>query len=198
MTRATTGRPLRADARRNYDRILAAAETVFAEQGADGSLEEIARRAEVGSATLHRHFPSRRALLLAVFEDGIAALCARARALIDADADPGAALTTWLRALAAYTATHRGLSLSLLPSGPATGADDRCHVMLGDAGRPLLDRAQRAGAVRPDVALADLLTLVTAIALATEATGDPAEAERLLTLALTGIGVRPAASPSPR
>ncbi|WP_433796784.1 TetR/AcrR family transcriptional regulator [Actinoplanes sp. CA-252034] len=188
MTRATPGRPLRADARRNYERIVAAAETVFAAQGADGSLEEIARLAEVGSATLHRHFPSRRALLLAVFEDGITALCDQARSL--GDADPGPALTTWLRALTVYSVTHRGLSLSLLPTGPATEGDDRCHVMLDEAGRSLLTRAQQAGAVRPDVAFTDLLTLVTAIALAAETTGDPAGAERLLTLALTGIHPR--------
>jgi AcrR family transcriptional regulator len=189
VTRTTPGRPLRADARRNYERILAAAGTVFAEQGADGSLEEIARRADVGSATLHRHFPSRRALLLAVFEDGIAGLCEQARSLAR-DAAPGPALTTWLRALATYTVTHRGLSLSLLPPGPgAAVGDDPCHVMLHDAGAPLLHSAQRVGAVRSDVVFADLLTLVTAISLATEATGDPAEAERLLTLALNGIHV---------
>jgi AcrR family transcriptional regulator len=189
VTRTTAGRPQRADARRNYQRILAAAETVFAEQGTDGSLEEIARRAEVGSATLHRHFPSRRALLLALFEDGILTLCEQARALAH-DAEPGPALTTWLHTLLAYTVTHRGLSLSLLLPGAVQGAaaeEDPCHTMLDEAGTPLLQSAQRAGAVRPDVTLADLLTLVTAIATATEAAGDPARAARLLTLALTGI-----------
>src|SRR5206468_121822 len=115
----------------------------------DGSLEEIARRAEVGSATLHRHFPSRRALLLALFEDGIATLCERARALAR-DAEPGPALTTWLRALVSYTVTHRGLSQSLL-SGPTPGTaaeEDPCHTMLNEAGAPLLQSAQQVLAVR--------------------------------------------------
>jgi AcrR family transcriptional regulator len=189
VTRTTAGRPQRADARRNQQRILAAAEAVFAEQGTDGSLEEIARRAEVGSATLHRHFPSRRALLLALFEDGIITLCDQARTLAQ-DAEPGPGLTTWLHALLGYTVTHRGLSLSLLLPGLTQGTEaeeDPCHTMLTEAATPLLQSAQQAGAVRPDVTLTDLLTLVTAIATATEAAGDPDGAERLLSLALNGI-----------
>ncbi|WP_444950706.1 TetR/AcrR family transcriptional regulator [Micromonospora ureilytica] len=193
MTEAITRRPLRADARRNYLRILTAAESVFAEQGAEASLEEIARRAGVGSATLHRRFSSRRALLLAVFADGIEALCERAQALTE-EAGPGPALTTWLRALAAYTATHRGLAVSLLPAGPGlepSEPDNTCHSMLNAAGGRLLARAQDAGAVRPDVSLADLLTLVNAIAFATEGAGDPGDVDRLLVLALNGIQPRP-------
>ena len=189
MTDDTGGRRLRADARRNYQRIVAAAEEVFAEQGADGSLEEIARRAGVGSATLHRHFPSRRALLLAVFQDGIETLGELARTLAG-EADPGPALTTWLHALSAYTATHRGLARSLLPGGAGlepAGGDDPCHALLTAAGGQLLERAQSAGAVRADVSLPVLLTLVNAIALAMEDRGDPADVDRLLALALTGI-----------
>ena len=69
MAGTTARRPLRADARRNYERILAAAQQAFAAHGADASLEGIARQAGVGSATLHRHFPSRHALLDAVFHE---------------------------------------------------------------------------------------------------------------------------------
>lgn len=76
-----SGRSMRADARRNRDRILAAAGTAIAEHGAEASLEEIARHAGVGSATLHRHFPSRQALLEAVFRDRVEILCAKARDL---------------------------------------------------------------------------------------------------------------------
>jgi AcrR family transcriptional regulator len=189
VTESTSGRPLRADARRNYQRILGAAESVFAEQGADASLEEIARRAGVGSATLHRHFPSRRALLLAVFQDGIETLCEQARALTE-EAEPGPALTSWLRALTAYTVSHRGLALLLLPAGvglePAS-RDDTCHAMLNAAGGQLLKQAHVAGAVCQDVSLADLLTLVNAISLATEADGNPSTADRLLVMALNGV-----------
>ncbi len=175
-------RPLRADARRNYERVIAAAAEVFAEQGADGSLEEIARRAGVGSATLHRRFASRRDLLLAVFQDGIESLGRRAAELAR-DLEPGPALVAWLRAVATYTAEHRGLAVSLLPSsGPPASA---CHATLDAAGEPLLRRARETAAVRPDVTLADLLTLVNAIAMATER--DPGEADRLVALALRGI-----------
>jgi len=83
---------LRADGRRNRERIVAAAVELVGRDGAQASLEEIARRAGVGSATLHRHFPSRRALLEAVFSAGVEHLCARAAA--QPGEDPGAALAT--------------------------------------------------------------------------------------------------------
>ncbi|MFC7643282.1 TetR/AcrR family transcriptional regulator [Streptosporangium lutulentum] len=72
---------MRADARRNHDRILVAASAAIAQHGAEASLEEIARHAGVGSATLHRHFPSRQALLEAVFRDRVETLCAKASEL---------------------------------------------------------------------------------------------------------------------
>lgn len=186
---AKTGRPMRADARRNYDRILATAEVAIARHGADASLEEIARRAGVGSATLHRHFPSRRALLEAVFHDRVEALCARARELAG-DAEPGPALVVWLRAVGAYVADTRGLAASLIggarDGGPPQG--DACYAMIADAGAELLRRAREADAVRPGVSIDDLLALVNAISLAAEhGPGGAAEADRLLALAIDGI-----------
>jgi AcrR family transcriptional regulator len=175
---------MRADARRNYDRILAAAETEIARSGAGASLEEIARRAGVGSATLHRHFPSRQALLDAVFHERIEGICAQARELAEAD-DPGRALAEWLRALAAYGATTRGLAASMLAGGLAVPSNSGCEKMLAHAGGELLDRAQAAGAVRSDVAIVDLLMLVNAVSLATE--GFPGAAARLAALAIAGI-----------
>ncbi|MEV0202233.1 helix-turn-helix domain-containing protein [Nonomuraea sp. NPDC050691] len=185
---AVPPRPRRADARRNYDRIVAAATSAIAEHGAEASLEEIARRAGVGSATLHRHFPSRQRLLEAVFHGKVEALCATARDLA-AGPDPGEALVAWLRAVAAHVVTNRGLATSLLhgaQDGDAVGAS--CHAMIVNAGQELLDGARRAGAVRDDVAIVDLLTLVNAICLATEHDPDgAAEAERLLDLVLAGV-----------
>jgi AcrR family transcriptional regulator len=184
-----TGRPVRADARRNYDRILVAAEAAIAQHGADASLEEIARQAGVGSATLHRHFASRRALLEAVFHDRVEALCAQARALAG-DAEPGSALVVWLRAVGAYIAATRGLAASMLREDLDSEAvqGDTCSAMLAGAGDELLRRARDAGAVRPTVSIIDLLTLVNAISLATEQDPDGvAEADRLLTLAIDGI-----------
>ncbi|NUW33154.1 helix-turn-helix transcriptional regulator [Nonomuraea sp. SMC257] len=184
---APPARPRRADARRNHDRIVAAATTAIAEHGAEASLEEIARRAGVGSATLHRHFPSRQRLLEAVFRGKVEALCARARELA-ADHDPGPALVAWLRAVAAHVATNRGLATSLLQGAQDGAVGEGCHAMIVDAGQELLDGAHRAGAVRDGVAIVDLLTLVNAICLATEHEPDgAAQAERLLDLVLDGV-----------
>ncbi len=188
MSDATSPRPLRADARRNYDRILAVAHEAFARDGADASLEEIARRAGVGSATLHRHFPSRRALLEVVFHDRVEALCATAHELAEDD-DPGQALITWLRALGVYASSTRGLAASLLQStrDAELRTSDSCQAMITDAGSTLLDRARGAGAVRSGVSIGDLLTLVNAISLVTERNADEAEAHRLLDIAIDGI-----------
>src|SRR4051794_8503133 len=161
--------PMRADALRNRAAIVAAAEDEVARHGADASLEEIARRAGVGSATLHRHFPTRQALLEAVFHDRVEVLCAQARDLIGSP-DAGPALAEWLRAVAVYGATTRGLARSLLEGGrePGPPPDSTCEAMLVDAGGELLRRAADAGAVRPQVSIIDLLTLINAISLATE------------------------------
>ncbi|MFG1605164.1 TetR/AcrR family transcriptional regulator [Actinoplanes sp. NPDC049265] len=177
---------MRADARRNYEQIVAAAEAEIARSGADASLEKIARDAGVGSATLHRHFPSRQALLEAVFHDRVEGLCARARELATT-ADPGRALADWLREVAVHGATTRGLAESVLYAAPATSD---CEVMLLDAGGELLRRAQAADAVRPDVAIVDLLTVANAVSLATRNADD---AIRLITLSIEGISAPPAA-----
>jgi AcrR family transcriptional regulator len=182
-------RPMRADARRNYERILASAGAAIAEHGAEASLEEIARRAGVGSATLHRHFPSRQALLEAVFLDRVTILCARAAELA-ADLEPGPALIGWLRAVGAHAAANRGLGVAMTRAArdgaPTVGAT--CHTMIVNAGGELLARARQDHAVRPDVTITDLLQLVGAIALATEAEPDSVAAvDRLLGLAIDGV-----------
>jgi AcrR family transcriptional regulator len=186
---APLSRPMRADAQRNYDRILAAAGAAIARDGADASLEKIARRAGVGSATLHRHFPSRQALLEAVFRAKVEALCHKARSLTT-DPDPGVALVTWLRAVVEHAASNRGLAVALMRGArdgdPAFGAT--CHSMITSSGGELLERARQARAIRPGVAIVELLKLANAIAMATEREPDgAAEADRLLTLAINGV-----------
>jgi AcrR family transcriptional regulator len=193
---------MRADARRNRDRLLAVASAVIAERGAEASLEEIARRAGVGSATLHRHFRGRQALLDAVFHDRVDALCSLAHTLArtgegggtDAEgaADSGTALVTWLRAVVAHAAANRGLGASLMLG---VGEAESVHARILDAGRSLLTRAQAERAAHPDIDIADLLTLVNAISLATEQDPDRAgradHADRLLTLVVHGVGYPP-------
>ncbi|MHC5258607.1 TetR/AcrR family transcriptional regulator [Streptomyces sp. UC4497] len=181
-------RPMRADARRNYERLLAQARIAFAEHGTGASLEEVARAAGVGIGTLYRHFPNRHALMSAVFEEAVSDLLDRSRALLDAP-QPCTALVTWLREIITHAGEYRGLSRALMSaSQDASSALARCSDPMREAGQALLSRAQRAGAVRQDVSMADLLQLTNAIALAAEETpSDPGLADRLLRLTLRGI-----------
>jgi AcrR family transcriptional regulator len=180
----------RADARRNHARLLAVAEEAVATYGADASLEQIARTAGVGSATVRRHFPSRRALLEAVFRERVETLCAHARDLA-VRSDTRAALLEWLRAVTADAATIRGLATALIreqAAEPGAASETCCSAQLTEAGDPLARRAADDGALAPGVSIADLLTLITGIALATEHHPDPAaEADRLLGLAVAGV-----------
>lgn len=172
---------MRADAQRNRERLVEVAAEVIAEQGADASLEEIARRAGVGSATLHRHFGGRIALLEAVFRSSIDTVCAQADELLE-HPDPLRALTEWLLLMVRHATGSRGLATALVLSGDC-GSD--AHARLLSAGRKLLDRAQAAGAVPADTRIEDLLKLVNGISLASGE--DPTQASRLLTLAIRGI-----------
>lgn len=178
-------RPLRADGQRNRERLLAAAGEVVARDGAQASLEEIARRAGVGSATLHRHFPSRRALLDAVFHEGVVALCRRGDELARGT-DPGEALATWLEELAAYSAATLGVTAALL-AGSDGRIDERdtCQGLIGETAQRLVGRAAAAGVLRDGVSTADLLTVTCSLAAATE--DDPDTARRLVRLALGGV-----------
>ncbi|MFE7277133.1 TetR/AcrR family transcriptional regulator [Streptomyces sp. NPDC057623] len=181
-------RAMRADARRNYERLLTEARSAFAERGTDASLEDVARRAGVGIGTLYRHFPNRDALLSAIFEDAVGDLLTRSHELLDAP-EPCAALVTWLREMVTHAGEYRGLARSLMSvSYDRTSALARCSDPIREAGGALLARAQEAGRVRQDVAIADLLQLTHAIALAAEETpGDPGLADRLLMLTLRGL-----------
>src|SRR5271169_2367694 len=104
---------LRADARQNHARLLAAASEAFTEKGAEAPLEEIARRAGVGIGTLYRHFPTRLDLQAAVFRNQVDTICGEGQALL-LDTPAGPAFLGWIRNLAAYLATKRGLSKALI------------------------------------------------------------------------------------
>jgi AcrR family transcriptional regulator len=179
---------MRADARRNYRTLLAAAKAAFEEHGTDASLDDIARRAGVGIGTLYRHFPTRQSLLEDVVRDRLDTLRAHAGDLLDS-ASPGAALTSWLRTLVEHASTYRGLSASVM----ITMLDERtdlfasCRAMRA-AGRALLTRAQEAGDIRPDVDPSELLLLVYGLAWATEQVPRGAEqTDRLLSLLVDGL-----------
>ncbi|MGW0118060.1 TetR/AcrR family transcriptional regulator [Streptomyces sp. NPDC003327] len=179
---------MRADARRNHERLLTEARSVFAAQGADAPLEEIARRAGVGIGTLYRHFPTRADLLNAVFQEAVAALLRRSQELAGAGS-PCGALVEWLRALIAHAGEYRGLAHGLMSASyDRSSALARCSEPLRTAGERLLGRAREAGQVRADVSIGDLMQLTNAIALAAEQCPEDAElADRLLALTLRGL-----------
>ncbi|MFC9860963.1 MULTISPECIES: TetR/AcrR family transcriptional regulator [unclassified Streptomyces] len=179
----------RSDARRNYTHILAVAEAEVAAQGAQASLEQIARIAGVGSATVRRHFPTRKALLEAVFNQRVHGLCDRAHTLLG-EHDSRSALVEWLRELLAYSLDARGLAdvLSYQPLQDE-GTQDSCAQAIGAAGALLLRRAIDDQTVRADITIDDLLILIVGIALATEKYTDPAmQADRAFRLAVAGFG----------
>ncbi|MFE5873372.1 TetR/AcrR family transcriptional regulator [Streptomyces roseifaciens] len=185
-------RPMRADARRNYERLLTEARTAFTEHGTEASLEDIARRAGVGIGTLYRHFPNRTALMSAVFQGEVDGLLARSRELL-ASPEPCRALVDWLRACVAHASTYRGLSRALLAAqADEASAMSRCSLPLREAGSVLLARAQTAGAVRAGIDIADVMQLTNAISLAAEQSpDDPQLPDRLLSLTLQGLAAKP-------
>jgi AcrR family transcriptional regulator len=179
-------RPMRADARRNYERLVEQAKLAFAEFGEDASLDEIARRAGVASGTLYRHFPTRLDLIEVVLAGQIAELVDLGRGLLTA-ADEFDALTTWLRAALRHGLTYRGLSATVLNSA-LDGHDDlgsAWHAELFEVAAALLARARQAGAITADADDADVLKMVSAIAVAAQ--DNPAHADRLLTLFLNSL-----------
>jgi AcrR family transcriptional regulator len=180
-------RPKRADARRNYDKLVGAARTVFAEDGTSAPLEDIAERAGVGIGTLYRHFPTRQALLEAVYVDEVEAM---ARAADDlAELPAWDALSQWLHQYVGFAATKRALNEALLETAPDSDVLGACRVAISGAGNKLIERAQHAGAVRPDTDFADVGRMVAGIAMVP--TADPEQKERLLDLALDGLRYRP-------
>jgi AcrR family transcriptional regulator len=193
MAASTTRSPVpierqpRADAQRNSARVLEAARAVFAERGPDASLEEIARRAGVGIGTLYRHYPTRRALLAAVFAADAESARAHAEELLRAD-DAVAAFTTWLREQFEQVGACRALGASVMIASLDDVADlpSPC-VTLREGGAALLARAQAAGGVRLDTTIDDLLRMVSAIAMATEDSADDRQSERLFDLVLDAI-----------
>jgi AcrR family transcriptional regulator len=183
-------RPKRADARRNYEKVLSAAREAFAEGGESTALEEIARRAGVGIGTLYRHFPNRQALLEALYVGEVEDVC-RSAAELD-DADPWHALSTWFERFIGYIATKQALANELFNyldrDAPLFKA---CRTSLFAAGEPLLTRAQDAGVVRSDVGIAEVIQMVMGIAKIP--TGDPAQTQQILRIALDGLRFRPEA-----
>jgi len=187
-TPAPAERAVRADARRNRERVLAAAIVEFAEHGTDASLEAIACRAGVGIGTLYRHFPDRQTLLIATYRDGVEAMNERGQELLGSD-QPYDALCEWLQAQLALSRTHQALAASVVIA-MLDRPDDRppsCEIMRG-IGAALLERAMKSGDVRRDVEVDDLIRMVGAIALTSDSSADGCTCcERLFTVMMDGL-----------
>lgn len=176
-------RPQRADARRNFDALLAAARDAFASKGTDASLEDIARHAGVGIGTLYRNFPTRQDLFNAVYFGEIEELCLAAEEV--ADLPPWEALTAWLRRFVQYAATKRAIIESLnRDSERFTDAREAMYA----AGTPLFERAQEAGEARTDISFDDVLRMVSGLTAAGFVDDD--QRERVLAIALDGVRAR--------
>ncbi|MFD3522431.1 TetR/AcrR family transcriptional regulator [Streptomyces sp. NPDC058653] len=176
----TVTRPARADAGRNFDALLDAAREVFAAEGSGASLEGIARRAGVNIATLYRNFPTRQHLFEAVYLDEVEALALMAAELNGPD--PWDDLESWLRQFVSYATTKKAIYDAIAHRAEmfVTGRD-----MIHAAGRPLLERAQRAGKARADVSFDDVLFLVNGVSGANFV--QEAQRDRVLAMALDGI-----------
>ena len=196
---STTPRTLRIDAKRNYDLLIQAAEAEFAEHGADASLEAIAKRAGVGIGTLYRPFPTRDDLIAKVLYTGTVSIVALARELLD-DPSPADALARWLRELVEHQTTYRGLTAALANGYVAGSENELCTscTQIADAGAALLARAQKAGAIRRDVEVRELILTAHSAAWIAQQTDDPSAVDRLLGILFDGLRVLPAAPRTPR
>jgi AcrR family transcriptional regulator len=185
---------LRSDARRNRQRLLDAAGEVLREQGLDAPLDEIARRAGVGNATLYRHFPSREALCEAVFAEAGAAL-EQIRARVLRIEDPWTALVAHFEAVCGLLATDQGLSELLAQGMPRSPVLNDLRARGDELLQTLLERAQRAGVVRPDVVLTDVVLALCSLAGAVPAIEAVAPGAWRRQLAITLDGLRRRAEP---
>ena len=185
---------MRADAQKNYDHLLETGREVVAEQGAEASMREVARRAGVGIGTLYRHFPTREALLEALLRESFDALTAKA-AQFEASASSGNALVSWLGEMVALTHSHRGViaAMTAAIAEPDSALHASC-VSMRASGAQLLARAQADGEARTDIDGTDLLALVSALAWLNDQPPFAARVERLFHIIASAILVPPGRS----
>lgn len=182
-----SGRAMRADAKRNYDKVIAAAKEAFAETGSSTSLEAIARRAGVGIGTLYRHFPTRQALLEAVYVGEVQQLCSTAKELLELE--PWESFRALSYRLLGYLATKKALAHELMNYvSRDCEVFQSCRADLFETGEPVLHRAQEAGVLRTDTDFAEVIQLIGGIAKIEETA--PGQREHILDIALDGLRQR--------
>lgn len=188
---------LRADAARNRESVLAAATAVFATSDGEPSMREIARRAGVGVATLYRHFPTREALVDAVYKDQVVRLTTGARTLLDSHR-PAEALRLWMDLFADWLATKHGMTdtlLAMIDAGEISLAHTRGELLAAIA--TILDAGTAAGEIRADTSPEDVTAALLGLLAVSGERGRPDQARRLLDLLMDGLRPR-AATPGPQ
>lgn len=192
---AVPERALRADARRNRELVLAAAEQVFAESGLKGQVEEVARRAGVGVGTVCRNFPTKQALVEAVLTSMYESLLLRALEALE-NPDPGEAFERFFIALPEFQARHRALGEQMANELELPTSAQPLREQLTRALTELVTRAQASGAIRPDIGPADVSMLFAGIAHATALAGElqPVLRERYVRIILDGLRPRDASA----
>jgi AcrR family transcriptional regulator len=178
---------LRADARRNREKLIKAASPAFAEHGVEASLEEIARRAGVGIGTLYRHFPTREHLVEAVYRREVELLCAAADELARRKA-PDVALEDWMQRFVGYIATKRGMANSLrLLSASKSELFAKTSGLVPQALQRLVEAAASGGYIRKDIASSDLMHALSGIYSAPDTPDWRERSRRLVRLLMDGL-----------
>jgi AcrR family transcriptional regulator len=183
----TRARKPRADGQRNRERLIDAAKTAFADIGADVSLDEIARRAGVGIGTFYRHFPSRDAIVEAVYRREVRQLGEAATRLLD-ELPPGEALRQWMRLFVDYIATKKLIASALgALAGGTTDLYAASSATIGGAITRLVERAAEAGDIRSDVDPSDIMRALAGFTYGNASPGWQASALRLIDLLMDGL-----------
>jgi AcrR family transcriptional regulator len=164
-TVSDTERPLRADARRNRERILQSARAAFAESGADAQIDDVARHAGVGVGTVYRHFPTKQALLTELVRQTFRLFTGWARESREAGGEPFALIEGLLRRIAETAAGDVGVQYALTSSAAqaarseAQAEQDELIAVIAE----LIERARRAGTIRPGIVATDIAMLICGV-----------------------------------
>ncbi|MCU1536125.1 MAG: TetR/AcrR family transcriptional regulator [Humibacillus sp.] len=185
---ARSPRPLRADAQRNRDKILATARVVFAERGTDSSLDEIAKRAGVGPGTLYRHFPTREALVDALMKDWTDRVAADAEAAVATGQPARVMLLGWFEHFIGHITLHRGAATKICAAmdDPSSPMYRKCRVMT-EANRRVIEHLDGTGELRPGVDAANVMRLVSGVASVADTSRADLDVRPMLEVVVDGI-----------